>query len=86
MRYDLGMKSLLPPLNDVKLSLSRLTKSELGTLAATSGVPVPTLQKIRYGITENPGYETMRKVLPLVPNHKKREKRGVAKAGVVVHD
>ena len=55
-------------------------------LAATSGVPVPTLQKIRYGITENPGYETMRKVLPLVPNHKKREKRGVAKAGVVVHD
>lgn len=57
----------VPPLSQIVSRLKRLTQAETKQLAEDSGVPYATLNKIRFGITKNPGVETVRKFLPRLP-------------------
>ena len=50
----------------VREALAPLRLKQLEHLAALSGVPLPTIYKIRLGVTPNPGIETVRKFLPYV--------------------
>lgn len=60
------MKPEIPSAADIRLLLAPLTGAHLARLAALSGVPWPTIAKMRNGETKNPGIETVRKVLPHV--------------------
>ena len=42
--------------------LKGLPQAELLVVSAQAGVPVPTLIKIRHGVTKNPGIDTVRKI------------------------
>lgn len=57
------MSTDIPSSVDVRARLSRLNLAQLTELAARSGVPRPTLHKIRYGQTVNPGIETVRQFI-----------------------
>jgi len=60
----------VPPLAMVKDRLVKLNQAELKQLSIDSGVPFQTLTNIRYGITKNPGIETVRMFFPLLPQPK----------------
>lgn len=45
---------------DVQAALVPLTLRQLERLAQLSGVPQPTIYKIKLGVTTNPGIETVR--------------------------
>lgn len=57
------MKNTIPSVNEVQDALRRLSLKQIDRLADLSGVPAPTIVKIRYGDTANPGIETIRKFL-----------------------
>lgn len=40
---------------------------QIAQLSTLSGVPSPTIYKIKLGTTENPGIETLRKFMPHMP-------------------
>lgn len=46
--------------------LAPLTMRQIARLADLSGVPGPTIYKIKLGATENPGIGTLRRFLPHV--------------------
>lgn len=54
----------IPELQGIIEKLNALTDKEITALAASSGVGVSTLQRIRKRQTPNPGIETVRKFLP----------------------
>ena len=56
----------IPSGTDVRHALLKLSHSQMGALAAASGVPFTTLWKMRSGETSNPGIETVRKFMPHV--------------------
>ena len=58
------MDAKIPSASEIGASLQRLSHAQLRQLAAGSGVPYPTLCKIRQGFTPNPGIETVRKFMP----------------------
>ena len=58
------MNNDIPSVRQVQEALKRLTLRQIDTLSALSGVPAPTIAKIRYGVSENPGIETIRKFMP----------------------
>ncbi len=66
----------VPPLAMVKDRLGKLKEGELKQLAIDSGVPFQTLKNIRYGITKNPGIETVRMFFPLLPQPKPAQPQG----------
>lgn len=51
---------------DVQTRLAPLTMKQLDRLAELSGVPQPTIYKIKLGVTANPGVETIGKFWPYV--------------------
>lgn len=53
----------IPSSCEVRQRLAPLKHAELQTLAKVSGVPFTTLWKIRSGETQNPGIDTVRKLL-----------------------
>lgn len=57
---------LVPPMSAVIERLSDLTGEQMRDLGKASGVPVSTLNKIRYGFIKNPGIETVGKFFPLL--------------------
>lgn len=61
------MNALIPSAEEVRAALSKLSYSQVGALAAKSGVPFTTLWKVRNGVTANPGVETVRKFFSLLP-------------------
>lgn len=67
MRYHTGMNSQIPSAEHVAEFLRPLRMAALRDLASRSGVPYRTLINIRSGVTTNPGIETVRKFLPLLP-------------------
>jgi len=60
------MSTPIPSAVDIRASLAALSLDQLDRLAELSGVPLPTLSKIRYGQTLNPGIETVRRFMPHV--------------------
>lgn len=46
--------------------LAPLTMRQIDELSELSGVPSPTIYKIKLGTTENPGIDTVRRFLPHV--------------------
>lgn len=58
------MTTPIPSAVDIRASLAALSLDQLDQLAELSGVPLPTLRKIRYGQTLNPGIETVRRFVP----------------------
>lgn len=58
------MNMNIPSAEAIRASLEALTLRQIDRLAELSGVPRPTLHKIRYGQTPNPGIETVRKFAP----------------------
>jgi len=58
------MNTSIPSVGDIQARLAALPLAQLGRLAELSGVPLPTLTKIRYGQTVNPGIETVRLFMP----------------------
>lgn len=58
------MNAPIPSAEQVRAALAPLTLKQLDALAALSGVPAPTIYKIRIGQTENPGIETVGKFMP----------------------
>ena len=61
------MESNIPAAQDVMALLRAMSLKQMQELADVSGVPMPTLSKIRYGQTENPGIDTVRKFLGHIP-------------------
>lgn len=61
------MEILIPSAEQVRTQLAGLTMKQIAQLAALSGVPAPTIYKIKLGTTENPGIETLRKFMPHMP-------------------
>ncbi len=57
----------IPQLETVRASLACLNEPGLRALSAASGVPFPTLRNIRYGLTTDPGYGTVRAFIDLIP-------------------
>lgn len=53
------MELTLPNMKDVRSRLMALSKAQVDVLQQHSGVPVSTINKIRYGRTPNPGYVTV---------------------------
>lgn len=62
-----GMKTDFPSTEAVQTRLKLLKVVEIDALANRSGVPSSTLWKIRNGVTQNPGLETVRKFFHLLP-------------------
>lgn len=62
------MAITIPPLTLVCARLKRLNDAQLKKLSEESGVPYGTISKIRNGYTTNPGIETVRKFLQLLPD------------------
>lgn len=60
------MNDTIPSAEQVRAALAPLTLRQLDALAALSGVPAPTIYKIRIGQTENPGIDTVGKFMPHV--------------------
>lgn len=60
------MNDTIPSAEQVRAALAPLTLKQLDALAALSGVPAPTIYKIRIGQTENPGIDTVGKFMPHV--------------------
>lgn len=52
----------IPSTSDVRTLLLKLRQCELRCVYEQTGVPVPTLVKIRQGTTRNPGIETVRSI------------------------
>lgn len=52
----------IPSTSDVRALLLKLRQRELRSVYEQTGVPVPTLVKIRQGTTRNPGIETVRSI------------------------
>ena len=52
----------------IRARLATMNQSQLKRLAKDSGIPFGTLMKIRYGITKNPGIETVRAFYPMLPD------------------
>lgn len=61
------MHITVPPLAMIRARLATMNQSQLKRLAKDSGIPFGTLMKIRYGITKNPGIETVRAFYPMLP-------------------
>jgi predicted transcriptional regulator len=58
------MNAAIPSAEQVRAALKRVPTADLADLAASSGVPLPTLVKVRNGQTSNPRIETVRAVWP----------------------
>lgn len=56
--------TLLPSAAEVRAELSGLSRQQLLRLAALSGVPFTTLQKIARGETADPRLDTVREFMP----------------------
>jgi len=54
------MSTSIPTAAEVRDQLSRLSHAQMQSLARISGVPFPTLWKLRSGETPNPRIETVR--------------------------
>lgn len=61
------MQNSIPQIARIRSALAAMTQKEVKELAEASNVPFGTVMKIRHGITENPGIETVRKFYPLLP-------------------
>jgi predicted transcriptional regulator len=57
------MNDTIPSAEQVRAALAPLTLKQVDALAALSGVPAPTIYKIRIGQTENPGIDTVGKFM-----------------------
>ena len=57
----------IPPIARVREKLGGLTKAQLEKISDASGVPTSTLMKIRHGVTQNPGIETVRAFYEFLP-------------------
>lgn len=64
MRYDARMNCVLPTAAEVRDRLQQLPRRRVLDLSKSTGVPFPTLVKIRNGQTINPGVETVRQFWP----------------------
>ena len=62
------MTITIPPLAMIRARLATMNQAQLKRLAKDSGIPFGTLMKIRYGITKNPGIETVRAFYPMLPD------------------
>jgi predicted transcriptional regulator len=60
------MEHTLISAEQVRAKLANLTMKQIDHLAGLSGVPAPTIYKIKLGNTENPGVDTVRKFMPHV--------------------
>ena len=60
------MNTELPSIGEIQALLRPLHHRAMQLLARLSGVPFPTLWKIKDGTTRNPGVETVRRFLPHV--------------------
>jgi predicted transcriptional regulator len=56
-----AMSLTFPSVEDVRAQLAPLSMKQLERLEQLSGVPAPTIYKIKLGDTKNPGVETLRK-------------------------
>jgi hypothetical protein len=54
----------IPSVDEVRAALEPLTLRQLERLSELSGVPTPTIYKVKLGETTNPGIETVRKFAP----------------------
>ena len=60
------METVIPTAAEVRALLSKLSTKQLEQLSVLSGVPAPTIFKIRYDDTKNPGIDTVGKFLPFI--------------------
>ena len=60
------METAIPTAAGIRAMLSKLSTKQLERLAVLSGVPAPTIFKIRYDDTKNPGIDTVGKFLPFI--------------------
>ena len=60
------MQNSIPQIARIRSALAAMTQKEVKGLAEACNVPFGTLMKIRHGITENPGIETVRKFYPML--------------------
>lgn len=58
------MEPTIPSAEELREALRPFTLKRLHRLAEVSGVPMPTIYKIKRGETPNPGIETVRLFLP----------------------
>jgi hypothetical protein len=65
--------TLLLSAQQVHDTLAPLTLRQLDRLGALSGVPVPTIYKIKLGVTTNPGIETVRRFWPFIERAQQHE-------------
>lgn len=81
------MRYQIPSHHDVQEILRRFRQAELHEIGIQSGVPFPTIMKIRQGVTRNPGLETVRSILaaPFVAKAIKATKRRPATQKEVAH-
>ena len=57
------METHIPSAETVRGMLAALSIKQVAALAELSGVPAPTIYKIKNGDTTNPGIETVRKFI-----------------------
>lgn len=57
----------IPSPQEVRDAMRHLTIKQIRGIAELSGVPADTIYKIKRGETRNPGIDTLRRFLPLVP-------------------
>lgn len=58
------MEPNIPSAEELRAALQPFTLKRLHRLAELSGVPMPTIYKIKRGETPNPGIETVRLFMP----------------------
>lgn len=77
----------IPSPQDLQILLKGFRQAELHEIGSQSGVPFPTIMKIRQGVTRNPGLETVRSILaaPFVAKAIKATKRRPATQKEVAH-
>lgn len=65
-------------ISTLRAKLSPLSRIEREAIAAASGVPFDTVQKIAIGATENPRYETAEKLIQYFKRSNKRRQKVAA--------
>lgn len=81
MWYAAAMAFITVPLQEVRQRLQRLNQAGIQALSELSSVPFISINKIKYGITKEPGYSTVCAFLPhieqiaVIKAHQSREYR-----------
>lgn len=64
-------------IEEVREAILAVPRADWGALAERSEVPLSTIEKVAYGVSKKPGYETITSITAALPPMKRRKAKAV---------